>query len=560
MLIGARQLNPANLPSPSWVNLHLQYTHGIGAAVVIANSVDYATGNPNLAVSNVPPTSTGGMPVLTKPDIYFGINDPGWVVANTKQPEVDYQVLQGKNAGQPVETHYASTGGVAVGGFLSRAAFALRLNDFNLLISNQITPKSRVIFVRDVLAMAQKAAPFLSFDSHPYAVIADGSVQYVLDGYTTTDQYPYSQNASSLNVNVGGLPASFNYVRNSVKVVVNAYTGKMTFYAADPADPILQAYRAAFPTMFQPMSSMPPEIRNHLRYPSDIFSVQAAVLGSYHITNANAFYTASDGWTVSPTTGEGTPSQSLAQTQVTNAAGNIVASSLSPMSPIFQVGSLPGTHQQQLLESVAFVPAGNSSTVLGLSAFMMATSNPSNYGHLYVYETPRGSLVTGPVQADSEIQQNSRVSSTITLLDQHGSQVLLGNNLMVPLDQSVLYIRPLYVSSTSNSMPQLKYVIAVFNQQVSIKPTLNEALAAVLGHVVAGAPPITTPSTGGSGSSTGKAGQSAAYYIQQASTDYAAAQTALSAGELGRYQNDVDAMYHALQLAQKALAGTKSAG
>ncbi len=560
VLIGARQLNMSNLPSPSWVNSHLQYTHGIGAVVVDANTVDYATGNPIMSVDNIPPASSAGLPVLTHPDIYFGINDPGWVVANTKQPEVDYQVLQGKNAGQPVETHYASTGGVAVGGFLSRAAFALRLNDFNLLISNQITPKSRVIFVRDVLAMAQKAAPFLSFDSHPYAVIADGSVQYVLDGYTTTDQYPYSQNASSLNVNVGGLPASFNYVRNSVKVVINAYTGKMTFYAADPADPILQAYRAAFPTMFQPMSSMPPEIRNHLRYPSDIFSVQAAVLGNYHITNANAFYTASDGWTVSPTTGEGTPSQSLAQTQVTNAAGNIVASSLSPMSPIFQVGALPGTHQQQLLESVAYVPAGNSSTVLGLSAFMMATSNPSNYGHLYVYETPRGSLVTGPVQADSEIQQNSTVSSTITLLDQHGSQVLLGNNLMVPLDQSVLYIRPLYVSSTSNSMPQLKYVIAVFNQQVSIKPTLNEALAAVLGHVVAGAPPITTPSTGGSTSGTGKAGQTATYYLQRASKDWAAAQAALAAGNLGQYQSDVNAMNDEIQLAQKALATTPSLG
>ncbi len=561
VLIGARQLNPANLPSPSWVNSHLQYTHGIGAAVVIANSVDYSTGNPNLAVANVPPTSTGGMPVLTKPDIYFGINDPGWVVANTKQPEVDYQVLQGKNAGQPVETHYSSTGGVAVGGLLSRAAFALRLNDFNLLISNQITPKSRVLFVRDVLQMAQKAAPFLTFDSHPYAVIADGSVQYVLDGYTTTDQYPYSQNASSLNVNVGGLPASFNYVRNSVKVVINAYTGSMKLYAADPTDPILQAYRAAFPSMFQPMSSMPAEIRDHLRYPSDIFSVQAAVLGSYHITNANAFYTASDGWTVSPTTGEGTPSRSLAQTAVTNSAGNIVASSLSPMSPIFQVGSLPGTARQQLLESVAFVPAGNSSTVLGLSAFMMATSNPSNYGQLYVYETPRGSLVTGPVQADSEIQQNSTVSSTITLLDQHGSQVLLGNNLMVPLDQSVLYIRPLYVSSTSNSMPQLKYVIAVFNQQVSIKPTLNEALAAVLGHQVGGVAPSTgTSSGGGTTSGTSKVGQTASYYLQRASKDWAAAQAALAAGNLGQYQSDVNAMNDQIQLAQKALAAKPSLG
>ncbi len=561
VLIGARQLNPSNLPSPSWVNLHLQYTHGIGAAVVIANSVDYSTGNPVLAVANVPPTSTAGMPVLTKPDIYFGINDPGWVVANTKQPEVDYQVLSGKNAGQPVESHYASTGGVAVGGLFSRAALALRLGDFNFLISNQITSKSRVLFVRDVQQMAQKAAPFLSFDSHPYAVIADGSVQFVLDGYTTTDQYPYSQNASTLNVNSGGLPYSFNYVRNSVKVVINAYTGSMKFYAADPTDPILQAYRAAFPSMFLPMSSMPAEIRSHLRYPSDIFSVQAAILGRYHITNANAFYTASDGWTVSPTTGAGTPSQSLAQTEVTDAAGNVIASSLSPMSPIFQVGSLPGVDHQQLLESIAFVPAGNSSTVQGLSAFMMATSNPADYGHLYVYETPRGSLVIGPVQADSEIQQNSKVSSTITLLDQHGSQVLLGNNLMVPLDQSVLYIRPLYVSSTSNSMPQLKYVIAVFNQQVTIKPTLAGALAAVLGYRVGGAGSRVTPTSPTTPTTpTTSTGQGAAGYLRQASTDYANAEAALSAGNLGQYQADVNAMYKALQLAQKAVGGTTKAG
>ncbi len=335
----------------------------------------------------------------------------------------------------------------------------------------------------------------------------------------------------------------------------------MKFYAADPNDPILEAYRAAFPSMFLPMSSMPAEIRDHLRYPSDIFSVQAAILGRYHITNANAFYTASDGWTVSPTTGAGTPSQSLAQTEVTDAAGNVIASSLSPMSPIYQVGSLPGVDHQQLLESIAYVPAGNSSTVQGLSAFMMATSNPADYGHLYVYETPRGSLVIGPVQADSEIQQNSKVSSIITLLDQHGSQVLLGNNLMVPLDESVLYIRPLYVSSTSNSMPQLKYVIAVFNQQVEIKPTLAGALAAVLGYRVGGAGSAVAPtSPTGPTTPTGPAGQGAAAYLRQASTDYANAQTALSAGNLGQYQADVNAMYKALQLAQKAVGSSTKAG
>ena len=548
VLIGARQLNPSSLPSPSWVNVHLQYTHGLGAAVVQANTENTATGNPDFVVSNVPPASTKGMPRLTQPDIYFGIDDPGWVVANTKQPELDYQVNSGSNAGQPVETHYASTGGVAVGSIFSRFALALRLGDFNFLISNQITSKSRVLFVRDVTQMAKNAAPFLSFDSQPYAVIADGSVQFVLDGYTTTSQYPYAENANTLNVNEGGLPGSFNYVRNSVKVVVNAYTGSMKFYVIDSRDPILKAYEAAFPKMFLPLSAMPSAIREHLRYPSDLFSVQAGMLGRYHITAPSSFYSASDRWEISPTTGAGTPDQTLAQEVQTNAAGDIISTSLAPMNPVFQVGALPETAKQQLLESIAFVPAGNSSTVQSLTAFMVATSNPDNYGHLNVYVTPRGTSVIGPVQADSEIEENATVSSTITLLDQHGSSVLLGNNLMVPLDQSVLYIRPMYVTSTSNSMPQLKDIIAVFNQDVSIEPTLGAALSAVLGANVAG----TGSTTSGTGTTT--KGETAQAYLKQAATDYQNAQAALKAGELGTYQADVNAMNQQLQLAQSALA------
>jgi uncharacterized membrane protein (UPF0182 family) len=548
VLIGARELAPANLTSPTWVNTHLQYTHGIGAALLAANQVDPSTGNPVFDVANVPPVSTGGLPQLTTPDIYFGIGNNGWVVANTKQSELDYQVNSGPDAGVPVETHYAAKGGVAVGGFLSRLALSARLGDFNFLISNQITAQSRVLFVRSVTQMAQKAAPFLSFDSQPYAVIANGAVNFVLDGYTTSSQYPYSQNANNLNISQGGLPYSFNYVRNAVKVVVNAYTGKMTFYVMDPTDPIIRAYAAAFPHMFEPLSAMPTAIREHLRYPTDLFAVQAATLGRYHITSASAFYNASDRWEVSPTTGAGAPSQSLQQTTVTDVNGNIVSSSLSPMAPIYQVGSLPQANHQQLLESVAFVPAGNSSTVQSLSAFMVATSDPSDYGQLHVYITQRGQSTTGPAQVDSEISANASVSEKVTLLDQHGSQVLLGNDLMVPLDQSVLYVRPFYVSSTSNSMPQLRYVIAVFNQQVSISPTLAGAIAGVLGGTV----PSTPGGTTGGG---GKKGQTAAYYLAQASADYSAAQAALKAGKLGTYQTDVQLMNQQLQLAQKALAG-----
>lgn len=554
VLIGARQLNQASLPSPSWVNTHLQYTHGVGAAVIAANAQNADTGNPIFDVTNVPPVSSNGMPTLTNAGIYFGLNDPGWIVANTKQAELDYQVTSGANAGQPVETHYAAKGGVAVGSIFSRLAFALRLGDFNFLISNQITPKSRVLFIRDVVQMAQKVAPFLTLDSQPYAVIANGSVQYVLDGYTTTDQYPYSQNANNLNVNEGGLPGSFNYVRNSVKVVVDSYTGKMTFYAMDPKDPILQSYSAAFPGMFKPLSQMPTAITDHLRYPSDLFSVQAATLGHYHITNPSSFYSASDKWAISPTTGAGSPGQTLAQTVQTDANGNIVSSSLSPMNPIFQVGSLPFANKQQLLETLAFVPSGNSSTVQGLTAFMIATSDASDYGKLNVYVTPRGTSVLGPVQADSEIQQNSIVSSITTPLDQHGSTVLLGNTMMVPLDKSILYIRPMYVTSSSNPLPQLKYMIAVFNQNVAISPTLSGALSQVLGGTVSGGTTSpTTPSSGGSGST--KTGGTAASYLKQAAADYAAAQSALSAGNLGQYQSDVNAMNQQLTLAQNALNG-----
>ncbi len=553
VLVGAREISPSSLPSAGWVNTHLQYTHGYGVALLAANQVDPTTGNPIFDVANLPPVSTGGLPTLTQPGIYFGVGDSGWVVANTKQPEIDYQLPSGAN----VETHYAGSGGVRVGGLFSRLALALRLSDFNFLISNQITPNSRVLFVRDVTAMAQKAAPFLSFDSQPYAVIANGHVDFVLDGYTTSSQYPYSQNADSLGLSASGLPYSFNYVRNSVKVVIDAYTGQMTYYVMDPTDPIIRAYESIFPGMFHPLSAMPAVIQQHLRYPQDIFAAQAAAIGRYHITVPTAFYNASDQWQISPTTGAGPPSSTLAQTAVTNANNLVIATQNAPMSPIYQVGALPGVNHQQLLESLAYVPAGNSSTVQTLTAFLEATSDINDYGNLNVYVTPRGQSVTGPAQADSEIQQNAAVSSNITLLDQHGSQVLLGNDVMVPLDQSVLYVRPLYVTSISNPMPQLRFVIAVFNQDVAIEPTISQALAKVLGPAAtsggSSSGGTTHPSGGSKGSGTGSA--LATTYLAQAQSDYAAAQAALTSGNLGLYQSDMNAVKAAIAKAQAALAG-----
>ncbi len=548
VLIGSRITNTSALTSPSWVNTHLEYTHGIGAVILPANTSSGTTGNPNFAMGNVPPTSSAGLPVLTQPNIYFGIGMSGWSVADTKQKEFDYQINSGPNAGNPVESHYTGTGGVPAGGLLRRAAFALRFGDPNMLISSQITSNSRVMWVRDVSEMAAKAAPFLSWDAHPYTIVADGRVQYVLNGYTTTSNYPYSEDASNQTVPVdNGLPATYNYVRNSVVCVVDAYNGSMSFYAQDPSDPLLQAYRAAFPNMFKPMSAMESAVRTHLRYPQDLFSIQAATLGRYHITTPSSFYNASDRWEISPTAGAGSPNQSLSYTKTRDSAGNVINVNLSPMDPLYQVMALPGETKQQLLLSASFVPAGNSSTVQSLRAFLIASSDPSDYGQLNVYVTPRGMTVTGPAQADSEIQQNKKVSDTITPLDQHGSHVILGNNLMIPLKNSILYVRPMYVTSSANPLPQLTDVITVFNQHVGIETTLPAAVADVLG-TSGGGGTVIPPNPGHGSTST---------YLTLAATAYEHAQSALRAGNLAQYQSDVNAMNAYLRLAQSALASGK---
>jgi len=548
---GVRQLNSADLPASSWVNSHLVYTHGTGMVISPANQVQ-ANGNPNYGVSNVPPVSAQGYPSAAQSSIFFGLNQPGYVVVDTKQLELDYQTITGVN----VQNHYAGTGGVKINGLLRRAAWALRLGDFNLLISNLITNDSRIMSVRDIQAMATKAAPFLSFDADPYSVMVNGHIEWVLDGYTTSSQYPYSQNASSLQVPTGsGLPSSYNYARNSVKLTIDAYSGKMTFYVTDPSDPMIQAYEAAFPGLFTPGSKMPTELRAHLRYPEDLFAAQTATYGHYHITNAAAFYNAGDAWAISLTAGAGSPSQTLALTQFTNSQGVTIQGGAQRMSPQYQVESLPGTSQQTFTITEAYTPASSGSNIQNLSAFMIGTSDPSNYGKLTAYVTPSGQNTIGPVMADAEIQQNTKVSSIITPLDQHGSSVLLGNILMVPIDQSMLYIRPLYVTSSGNPLPQLKDVIAVYGSHVDIESSLSVALSNVL-SVSVQANNNATNGSGGSSSNVSTA--EIASLLSQAQAAYAQAQAALTSGDLAGYQTAIQQMYQDLLAAQALLSNSSS--
>ncbi len=349
-IVAVRQVNSNNLPAQGWVNTHLEYTHGYGMIASPANTAG-PTGLPTFqpGIENVPPASSGGYPVIKQPDVYFGVNDPGYVIANTKQPEIDFQQSSGQSTGQNQNgqnqtSSYQGSGGVQLNSFLKRAAFAIRFGDLNVLISNLVTPSSRLMFVRDIQTEVSKVAPFLNLDSDPYAVIVDGKIDWVQDAYTTTSNYPYAQNAdtSALPTNSGLSGLGFNYVRNSVKVVIDAYTGNMTFYVMDPSDPIIETWMHAFPSLFTPASQMPTALQQHLRYPEDIFTIQTGMYGRYHINMAPAFYNAGDAWDLSQNPGAGSPTAALQSTITTNAQGQQVQGQITRMSPIYQVLQIPG--------------------------------------------------------------------------------------------------------------------------------------------------------------------------------------------------------------------------
>ena len=433
--------------------------------------------------------------------------------------------------------------------FFDQAMFALRFSDLNLIISNQITNKSRIMFDRGVQARVSKAAPFLNLDADPYPVLLGGHIDWVQDAYTTSDNYPYAQNADTGAVAQGsGLSGTFNYVRNSVKVLIDAYTGKMTFYVMDPGDPIIQTYEKAFKGMFTPASKMSPELRSHLRYPEDIFTVQATAYGKYHIKQAASFYSAADAWALSPSPGAGSPSQALATTLTTNAQGQQVSTGqLVRMAPIYQELRVPGQSQQSFTLLDAFVPVSTQSQIQTLSGFMIAGSDPGHYGQLQTFITPRDNPVNGPSIVAAKIDATQAVSNAITLVNQNGSSAVLGNVLMIPVANSLLYIQPLYVESSRNAIPVLQNVIAVYgNQPAAIGDTLASALS-----VVFKAPVSTSP-----GGGTGTLSPQVRSLLDSAQTAYQQSQTDLKAGNLGAYQTDINTLESDLVAVQQLTGGT----
>jgi uncharacterized membrane protein (UPF0182 family) len=552
----ARELNPGGLPANSFVNKRLQYTHGFGAVVSPANAVT-ADGKPQFIVKDVPPTSDTPELKIDQPRLYFGETTNGYAIVDSKQPELDYQT----QTGQSVTSNYKGTGGVPMGSVLRRAAFALRFGDINPLISGLVTPKSRIMYIRDIGSRVRQVAPFLRYDADPYPVVVQGRIVWVQDAYTVSSRFPYAQRANTDQLPAkSGLNAEFNYVRNSVKVVIDAYNGSMTFYVMDEKDPIVNVYRKAFPKLFTPGSQMPTALRDHLRYPEDMFRVQTNMYGRYHISNPDDFYNSADAWDVSQDPGSGDPSRALRTITQVNQTGVAVSTRTARMDPTYMLLRLPNEQNLSFLILRPFVFASKGDKQQNLAAFVTAKSGPgADYGKLQAFVMPRELQVDGPALVNSRVNADPTISKEISLLGGTGSQVRLGNVLVLPVNKSLLYIRPLYVQASQNPVPELRKVIVVSGDKVAMGDTLQEALTTAFG----GAPPTleapkngTTPT---SPTTPAPTNASVAQLLADAQAAYDAAQIALKNGDLGEYQRQVQIMADKIAQA-RAAAGASGSG
>ncbi len=483
-LMGVRELNQG-VPQ-GFTTQHLQYTHGYGAAVSAAtqNGIDQA-GSPVFSLQDVPPS--GSPPLVSSSgndkgaQVYYGEGSQanGFVIADSKQKELDYED-QNNNE---VQGHYAGSGGVPAGNVIRRAAFALTFSNPDILLSGQVTGSSKIIYNRNITERVKKAAPFLKYDADPYSVILNQQMYWIVDAYTTSSNYPYSQDADTSRVSPSsGLAGKFNYVRNSVKVVVNAYTGKMYFFVIDQKDPIIQVYERAFPDLFTPVgkaNQMIAGITSHWRYPQDLFKVQTNMYGRYHLTNVTSFYNQANAWNISQDPGSGRPNTSHI-TSTVNANGTITFTH-KKLNPEYELAALPGETQQKFLIVQPFVPFSTGTANKNLTAVMFASADPNDYGQLSAYETPAGQQVSGPELVQSEIVANTAISTELTLLNQQGSEVELGEVVTVPVANTLLYVQPVYVQSSSNPVPELKDVIVVYNNTAyhSQNASLDNALCQI---------------------------------------------------------------------------------
>ena len=440
VMLSARELNVELLPenAQTWVNQHLKFTHGYGLVMSPVNTKDQE-GLPVLTVKNIPPQSTVPELKVTQPGIYFGEEPDVYAVVNALTPEFDYP-----RGNDNVSDFYKADSGVQISGLWRRLLFSFYYRDVNLLVTENIIPGSRILFRRNIGGRIRYIAPFINQDSDPYMVLQDGQLSWIVDGYTFSDHYPYSQ------INGDGI----NYIRNSVKVVVNAYSGRTDFYVADPDDPIIRTWERIYPGMFKPMSEMPAELRTHIRYPEDFFLTQAEMYGTYHMKDPATFYNREDLWTF--------PRENYSERTV-------------PMSPYYVIMRLPGETHAEYVLMLPMVPQGRDNMI----AWLAARCDGADYGHLFEFEFSKDRLFYGPYQIQARINQNPDISQQYSLWNQMGSKVILGNLLVIPLEDSLLYVEPLYIRAETGQLPELKRVLASYGDRTVMGTSIESTLAAL---------------------------------------------------------------------------------
>jgi len=450
VMLAQRELNIDKLPvsSRNWINEKLIYTHGYG---ITMNPVNGFTpeGLPILLLSNMPVQSIVPGLSVTRPELYFGVMTNTDVYVKTKQQEFNYPQGQSNNL-----TSYQGTGGIPLGSFAKRVMLAADRGDLGTLpFSDDVNADSRLLMRRNIRERVAALAPFLIFDQDPYVVVgADGRLSWIMDAFTVSDSYPYST-----HYNLGD--NSINYMRNSVKVVVDAYNGTTTFYVFDTKDPVLSAYRRIFPSLFRDASAMPADLHRHVRYPEDLFSMQSEVYGLYHMTNPEVFFNREDLWTVATETGTDADGQQAVQ----------------PMKPNFVLMKLPGGAHEEFVEILPFTPA-NRNNLIG---WIAGRCDGANYGNAVVYDFPKTRLIDGPQQIEARIDQNAQLSGQLTLWNQQGSHVLRGSLLVIPSGRALLYAEPIYLQAQQSPMPELRLVVLALQDKLAYGTTFEAALSAL---------------------------------------------------------------------------------
>jgi uncharacterized membrane protein (UPF0182 family) len=516
--IAARELNSESLPTRTFINERLTFTHGMGVTMAPVNQVT-TEGLPVLFIKDLPPFSTVSIK-LTRPQIYYGELTNEYVFVGTKQKEFDYP------AGETnIYTNYTGKGGVPIGSFIRRLLYAFQLGSLKIILSDDIRGNARILYRRTVMERATTAMPFLDFDRDPYLMITDaGQLKWILDAYTESDAYPYSQRTGD----------GTSYMRNSVKVVIDAYDGTVDAYIADPNDPVVKTYARIFDGIFKPLTAMPTDVRRHVRYPADLFRIQTLLHATYHMEQPETFYHREDQWQI-PGFKQGTNDNPYMRHIIMR---------------------LPGEKNPEFIFMTPFTPRGKDN----LAAWMVARMDGENYGKLSVYRFPKQSLVYGPRQIANRINQDTEISRQISLWDQRGSQVIRGELLVIPIEESLIYVQPIYLRAEGGNIPELKRVVVAHENRVVMGETLEEGLDALFGS---GGTALTRPSardsTAAAGTEPSVAGEglvpapgavpSAAVseLLREAQTHYDRAIAAQRAGNWAEYGREIEALGAALR-------------